>query len=1326
MDPLDVTADQPLGRYALHRDAEAFAVLVQQYQRLVFATCRRRLHSPADTDDAVQETFLRLAQNAGDIHGNLGGWLHRCAVNTSIDLNRRHSTRLRHETAAAAVPKPANDRQQLPQQLLSELREQVDAALGKLDPEQRELIIQRYFAGRPQVELAAEMHLAASTISYRLDTAIKALRHHLGTVGCASLAAGTSAAVVALLEAEQASAIVPAALTANLMKIGLSGVSATSAAVAGSILTAGMLKVLLGVAAVIVVAVAGVWVVVGRGSSPTAPPTSPRPLAQNTPASPVIVTGGGTGAQNAQAPRWQTTQPSTQQAVLSGRVLDQDGKPVAGATVSLSGPSLNADAKTDAQGNYAFGAIKNSGEYQLGVKAPGFVPIEPYVTKNPGVQLTPQSQARRDMVIERGVTIEVRVADANGQPVAKANIDANLSGDRSSSGRVQTDDIGFAHLVLPVSKSAYVVSATLDGFAPTHAMVTPKSADTPQEIDLLLTPGLGVKGTVICSDGNPAAGWKIYAQPDWWTNYHSPRGAKIDKDGNFTLTDVGEGKYTLFLTTPTGHGMSTSRQIGKATLSLNQQPLRLSVAFASPASRKPVTGRVRLIGKRPSRVSVEAIRLGVDNDYYSAEVQFVPNPQQPGKPDEGEYSFEAMPPGFYRLSFASPEIEPKVIDKIQLPGELPVVELTVVGKPHLTGKVMDAITGKPIPQFAVRARKVEHLGNGPFYGQDARWTQVSNPDGLFTIEMVGPGIYQAQVSLEGYAWLWSPLTRIEKGGTAADLALKATAGGSLSGVVLDPSGKPVEGAKVIPLSMAMSVANRSAQRFEGDAGAVKTDSQGRFTLPRLAAGRETLKLVHPDYAPLIVSQLAVTDGKTTDVAPASLHFGGTIEGVVYDGDGKPSPGVPLQLQDEYGYSGGGDEEAGRLASASTDENGHFRVEHLPTQLIYVNVGERWSRHGVVRRVIRPLDAKVTRLDFGGAATVKGRLLVAGKPLVTKRVVLAVQSQDFGPVIVNATTDADGRFTLYGPPPGQYTLYCDAGIDPGNLSRLQDVQITGPAMDLGDVALDIGDVLVSIEADDPADLEAVQYVNLSSDRPDRAMKDHVGQASPDSATAGRWLAKSIPAGRYRVETSLKGGSCSYAASFERKPGAGQTAVTLRLPRASATLSVSFLKSSGVGAVEIVSVMLRNEDSTVQAWTRSDGSQPRVLKLPAGTYRAMDSSTGKPREDVEPITLRDGEHRDVQLAPTSPQAKLRSWIRLYVWSSDGTPILGAVPTVVDSSGKSAEFAGGDTLGSAFLLSLGHYSATVQRPGSTPFVQQFDVAAPDPSNKLIPAQTIDLILP
>ena len=70
--------------------------------------------------------------------------------------------------------------------------------------------------------------------------------------------------------------------------------------------------------------------------------------------------------------------------------------------------------------------------------------------------------------------------------------------------------------------------------------------------------------------------------------------------------------------------------------------------------------------------------------------------------------------------------------------------------------------------------------------------------GRFDIELVGPGFYEAEVSLDGYAWIWGSKTRVEGG--AATLQLKAVMGGSCSGVVVGADGKPLSGAKVAAAS----------------------------------------------------------------------------------------------------------------------------------------------------------------------------------------------------------------------------------------------------------------------------------------------------------------------------------------------------------------------------------------------------------------------------------------------------------------------------------------------------------------------------------------------
>ena len=75
-------------------DSEAFRALVERHSRAVYRLAHRMTGSPQDAEDVVQETFLRAYKQLGrfESRANFGTWLHRIAVNCSIDLirARRH------------------------------------------------------------------------------------------------------------------------------------------------------------------------------------------------------------------------------------------------------------------------------------------------------------------------------------------------------------------------------------------------------------------------------------------------------------------------------------------------------------------------------------------------------------------------------------------------------------------------------------------------------------------------------------------------------------------------------------------------------------------------------------------------------------------------------------------------------------------------------------------------------------------------------------------------------------------------------------------------------------------------------------------------------------------------------------------------------------------------------------------------------------------------------------------------------------------------------------------------------------------------------------
>jgi RNA polymerase sigma factor (sigma-70 family) len=251
--------DMPaISSYARTGDPRAFEVIVQRYQSMVLATCRRVLGSTTDAEDAAQETFLKLAQSAGQIRANAAAWLHACAVRTSIDLMRKRGVRRAAEQSRPEAEAP-DARTWL------EIRPIIDEALGELSDEDRELIVTRFLMCTPQVDMAQQAGVNPGTMHRRIDKAVEHLRTKLASRG---LAIGAGAVLIgALAQAEPASAQM--AMTGSLMKVGLSGVGSGAAVATG--IGASKLIIWSSAAVLALAALAGGYAMLHSAPPPEAP-----------------------------------------------------------------------------------------------------------------------------------------------------------------------------------------------------------------------------------------------------------------------------------------------------------------------------------------------------------------------------------------------------------------------------------------------------------------------------------------------------------------------------------------------------------------------------------------------------------------------------------------------------------------------------------------------------------------------------------------------------------------------------------------------------------------------------------------------------------------------------------------------------------------------------------------------------------------------------------------------------------------------------------------------------------------------------------------------
>ncbi|MDO3408573.1 sigma-70 family RNA polymerase sigma factor [Saccharibacillus sp. CPCC 101409] len=176
--------DLRLIRRIADRDAGALEQLYDAYERSVYAFAYRLLNDAMTAEEAVQELFLRIWNNAeryDSSHGKLSTWMFALTRNISIDLIRRRSAR------AAAVPvedehlnavvDEASDTELAVERTLE--GENIRAALNELNDEQQQVIDLIYYQGLTQQEVSTRCEIPLGTVKSRVRLALKQLQRRL-------------------------------------------------------------------------------------------------------------------------------------------------------------------------------------------------------------------------------------------------------------------------------------------------------------------------------------------------------------------------------------------------------------------------------------------------------------------------------------------------------------------------------------------------------------------------------------------------------------------------------------------------------------------------------------------------------------------------------------------------------------------------------------------------------------------------------------------------------------------------------------------------------------------------------------------------------------------------------------------------------------------------------------------------------------------------------------------------------------------------------------------------------------------------------------------
>ena len=147
-------------------------VFVEHKER-VFRAAYRVTGSVSDSEDVVQSVFLKLARRelgeVGDDIQNIGGYLHRAAVNAALDMirQRRDAQNMPLEDAEVSRPLELASRGEGEYSPL-ELRRWLRQAMPKLGTRSAEMFVMRYIEGRDNSEIAKTLKTSRATVAVTL------------------------------------------------------------------------------------------------------------------------------------------------------------------------------------------------------------------------------------------------------------------------------------------------------------------------------------------------------------------------------------------------------------------------------------------------------------------------------------------------------------------------------------------------------------------------------------------------------------------------------------------------------------------------------------------------------------------------------------------------------------------------------------------------------------------------------------------------------------------------------------------------------------------------------------------------------------------------------------------------------------------------------------------------------------------------------------------------------------------------------------------------------------------------------------------------------
>ncbi len=165
-------------------ETDAFETLIRRHQKTIFNLAYRMLGDYDEAAEISQETFLSAYRAIGNFRGdaNFSTWLYRIALNHATTRRKSLNTR-QQRSVPMENSEPASDPNPGPPESMEkkEIRQRVQQALNRLEPDDAAVILLRDLQDVPYEEVARVLEVPIGTVKSRLHRARQALKSELAS-----------------------------------------------------------------------------------------------------------------------------------------------------------------------------------------------------------------------------------------------------------------------------------------------------------------------------------------------------------------------------------------------------------------------------------------------------------------------------------------------------------------------------------------------------------------------------------------------------------------------------------------------------------------------------------------------------------------------------------------------------------------------------------------------------------------------------------------------------------------------------------------------------------------------------------------------------------------------------------------------------------------------------------------------------------------------------------------------------------------------------------------------------------------------------------------